>query len=579
MKKSIISVVAMILISMQLICRAAVIDSIDETDNGDGMTKTIVVSGQVLIDNSRPTGREVILRIYQKGTTDNKLIEYMGQTTADEDGNYSFKYVKDSESGEYRIEVSYAASSSEPEIKYHNYLSPALFEKFFSELGEIYERKDESEYDAPGKMHKLLINYSEQNVIHIEKMEEMLSEGADITPIMSYILNCEPCSDIDRLIRRFNEGYTLNKINSAGENTLDLILKDEFISSIININADIYKTYLGKDNKSVISKLVSLDYSSVEEFAQCFADEVLVDNLKGKLWQAMYPIIYANNSAIGIDFTEYEGMTEGRQNTAMMSFASNISHVTGTKSCKSVFDKAVDDAKKSGGSNTGSTGGTSGGGNTGGIKITGKDVSPSYVIDTTMRDDSAYENDNAKSYFSDLEGCEWAEEAISYLARGGYVNGDGNGSFRPGDNVTRAEFVKMVIEATRMTNAPKAEISFSDINDGAWYKSYIEKGVGSGIISGVSDTEFAPEDAITRADTAVISMRVLKYFGQEFTQKNIVYSDVTENYAFDSIYKASEAGIMNGVGDNKFEPLRSLTRAEAARVVYNINKCRGEFVE
>ena len=136
----------------------------------------------------------------------------------------------------------------------------------------------------------------------------------------------------------------------------------------------------------------------------------------------------------------------------------------------------------------------------------------------------------------------------------------------------------MVLEATRMKDAPTTDKTFTDVSISAWYNRYVMQGVGAGIINGVSNDKFAPDATIKRADAAVISIRILKYFGQEFTQKNIVYSDVREDYAFEAIYQAAEAGVMNGVGDNLFEPDRGLTRAEAAKIVYNINECKGDYV-
>lgn len=558
------------------VSNAAVVNKIDETDNEDSVSKTITVSGTVPIDQNRPSGREVIIRVYKKGSTNTDEIEYMAQTTADSDGNYSVSFKKASDSGDYKIEVNYAASSENPYQTVHNYLSPALFKEFFDKVNFVFENKNREDYDAPAELLGLLKDYTEQRVLNIEKLNEMLSEGADTSFAIKYMLSKDGFSDMDSLVGAFMEGYTLNKINESGENELKTFMEDGVFKEYISLDEALYKTYSGNICERVLKRVCERDYENISGFKNTFYDITLTEELSGKLWQSMKKILEDNNSVIGIDFSEYNKLSAEKQQAAMIGFAGKISSVTGTESCRSVFDASVAAAKAQPSGGNPSAGGGSGGGG-GGAKVSGKNVSPSYTIDLTNRD---YEKTNdEKTYFSDIKGYDWANEAINYLAKIGALSGDGSGSFRPGDFVTRAEFVKMVTDGTKMTDAGPADNKFTDVLAGSWYENYIRKAVGAGIINGVSETEFSPDENIVRADAAVIAMRVLKFFGQEFTVKNIAYKDVTENYAFDSIYQAAEAGIMRGTGDNMFEPKRNLTRAEAAVIVYNISKSKGDFVE
>lgn len=576
MKKMISAIIAVFIIPAQLTVNAAVINAPQETDNNDGLTTTLTISGQIPIDAKIPSGHEVMVRVYQRSTTNNLQIEHMEQTTANENGDYSIAYVKGSDSGDYRIEVNYAAAEagSVPEYITHNYLSPALFTEFFEALDDIYVKKDEVGYDGPAELYKKLVYYMGQNIISIPKMQEMIDNSENVTDVTAYMLNYSHEKSIDKLVKLFNEGYVISKINQADSGELEKVLTDSFVAPIIGLNAEIIETYQTLNKESVMDKMSALTFGQIGEINTRFTDIVLVEALSGKIWQTMLDILRENNSAIGIDFTAYDKLDKDKQEDAMKKFANNISSVKGAETAKSVFDTAVKNAHSAGNSG----GSPSGGGNYDRVNIGGKDITPNYTINVNPSNVVQNMNNKQDEYFTDLDGYEWAKESIESLASQGYVSGDGNGKFRPGDKVTRAEFLKMVLEATRMKDAPESDKTFSDVNSASWYYRYVMQGVGAGIINGVSDKEFAPNDVIKRADAAVISIRILKYFGQEFTQKNIVYSDVREDYAFEAVYQASEAGIMNGVGDNLFEPDRALTRAEAAKIVYNINKCKGDYV-
>lgn len=579
--KRIIGMVSLVLALCSLSAGAEAL-KIGETDNGDDKTKTITVSGQIPTDSKRPSGREVIVRVYEKGTEDTSMIEYMDQVTADEDGNYSFSYKKASESGDYRVEINYAASDSTPERTVHNYLSPALNKQFFDDLLEILAKKDDEGYDAPAALFEMLKSYSEQNVINIEKMNEMTAAQKDVTDIMKFMLKKDKYEDIDEIAATFNEGYVLKLIKEAKSEDMADILSDSFNLGVLKINEDILKSYKNGEKADVDAKLAAKEYESAKDFSQKFADAVVVSELSGKPWQQILTVLKANNSAIGIDFTEYDNLSEEKKDKALMNFVAKVPSVKTCTDCRDAFDKSVEEAKNwnppgkkdNGGSSTGGSSGGSSGGAVSTVKIPGKDTTSANEIDTTI-----YPETQKEVSFDDLENFDWTKEDISYLAEKGYIDGDGNGKFRPGDYITRAEFVKLLIEATRLNNAPASDKKFSDVSEGDWFKKYVDKAVGAGVVTGVGEDLFMPHKNIKRADAAVVAMRVLKYFGQEFTQKNIVYSDVTEDYAFDAIYSAAEAGIMSGVGDNKFQPQRFLTRAEAAKVIVNIIKCKGDFVE
>ena len=350
MKKNLTALITAMLLSVQLSAGAAVINGVSETDNGDDLTKTVVISGQVPVDDSRPSGKEVTVRIYQKGVTDDVMkLEHFEQTTAQAYGSYSITYKKMSDSGDYKIEVNYAAAEGEAEYITHNYLSPELFTQFFSELDVIYQNKDNAEFDAEQVFCDKLVEYSQQNVIRIEKLDEMLKNNEDTTAVFTYMLKYDHEESTDKLVKLFNEGYVLNKVNTASAQELWEALTDEFNAPFIGLNKEIVKTYGTLDADKILNVMASTPFEKIGDISKKFTDTVLVEALSGKIWQSMLEILRNNNTAIGIDFTEYEKLDEDEeQENAMTEFAGRISDVKGAESAKSIFDEAVKNAKGDG---------------------------------------------------------------------------------------------------------------------------------------------------------------------------------------------------------------------------------------
>ncbi|MDR1101906.1 MAG: S-layer homology domain-containing protein, partial [Clostridiales bacterium] len=92
----------------------------------------------------------------------------------------------------------------------------------------------------------------------------------------------------------------------------------------------------------------------------------------------------------------------------------------------------------------------------------------------------------------------WSNEAVQHAIDRGYFTGDENGNVAPDKDMTRAEFTTMV---TRMQGIQPFGVSpFSDVEDGAWYRPYIAAAYYKNIITGLSETTFAPNAIINRQE-------------------------------------------------------------------------------
>jgi len=173
-----------------------------------------------------------------------------------------------------------------------------------------------------------------------------------------------------------------------------------------------------------------------------------------------------------------------------------------------------------------------------------------------------------QSVFTDLENVLWASEHIEKLYNLNIISGNGDGSFLPNNNVTREEFVKMIVVAFGMYNE-MAETDFSDVSKDAWYYCYVASAVENGLVSGVGENLFGTGTKISRQDMAVIAYRAAQKAGKVFTAgEEIVFADgeTISEYAKDGVSTLSKSGIINGM-DGNFCPFENSTRAQAAVVI------------
>ena len=218
------------------------------------------------------------------------------------------------------------------------------------------------------------------------------------------------------------------------------------------------------------------------------------------------------------------------------------------------------DEKPSGGSGGGSTGGSTG-----------------FGFGSTVAPTPTGEPQETKTVFRDVESSHWAAEAITQLYEMGIVNGKNEGIFAPNDPVTRAEVAKLMCVSAKIEKAAAAEGIFSDVDANHWAIGYIEAAYMSGLLNGRGDGNFAPDDNTTREDMAVFCYRLLKimhpeYSGMAYTKEDLSFADADEiaDYAAEAVTAMTKLGIINGKGDDRFDPKAFCTRAEAAKIFYGV---------
>ncbi|MGF7184781.1 hypothetical protein GGQ84_000866 [Desulfitispora alkaliphila] len=161
---------------------------------------------------------------------------------------------------------------------------------------------------------------------------------------------------------------------------------------------------------------------------------------------------------------------------------------------------------------------------------------------------------------SDIEG-HWAKDEILQWTEQGKIEGYPDGTFRPNNSITRAEFIAIINRALNYEEVE--EISYSDVPAGAWYASEIAKAAAAGYIAGYSDGTMRPNKSISRQEVSTIITRIDNLAGNSTEADKFIDAGDIAGWSKESVGAVAKAGFMTGYKDGTFRPLNDITRAEA----------------
>lgn len=172
--------------------------------------------------------------------------------------------------------------------------------------------------------------------------------------------------------------------------------------------------------------------------------------------------------------------------------------------------------------------------------------------------------------FNDTGG-HWAESYINKAANLGIINGYTDGTFRPNDSVTRAEFAGMVNRT--LGNTGTKSMSFPDVSYYEWYYNDIAKAVSATYVSGYADGYFRPKSPISRQEAAVMLGRIVPTYGYEQSLGAYPDSASVASWAYEAMTKIVGRGYLGAYkNDNWLHPSDPLTRAQTAKILCEIKE-------
>ena len=171
--------------------------------------------------------------------------------------------------------------------------------------------------------------------------------------------------------------------------------------------------------------------------------------------------------------------------------------------------------------------------------------------------------------FTDVKSNDWYYQSVRYAYDNGLFSGVSSDSFAPGDSMDRSMLVTVLHSLDGKPAAGKG--GFTDVADDAWYANAVAWAAEHGIVSGVSDSAFAPNGAITREQLAVMLYRYAQYKGYDVSKTADLsgYADQgsISDWAAQAVQWACGSGLMTGRSATSLAPAGTLTRAEAATML------------
>lgn len=173
--------------------------------------------------------------------------------------------------------------------------------------------------------------------------------------------------------------------------------------------------------------------------------------------------------------------------------------------------------------------------------------------------------------FTDIT-SHWAKEDIEFVVRHGMFGGTSDTTFSPNTAMTRGMFVTVLGRLANTDVSSYNESSFNDVKSDAYYMGYIEWASKNNIVNGTGNGNFAPDQAITREQMAVIISNYAKTMDLKLTQthgeKTFEDSTKISIYAKDAVKQMQMVGVIRGKKGNIFDPHGTSTRAEVSAVLH-----------
>jgi uncharacterized repeat protein (TIGR02543 family) len=165
----------------------------------------------------------------------------------------------------------------------------------------------------------------------------------------------------------------------------------------------------------------------------------------------------------------------------------------------------------------------------------------------------------------------WAKDNMLFVVSRGLLSGTSATTFSPNTGMTRGMFVTALGRLAGVDPTDYQASMFTDVKEDAYYAPYVNWAAKTGVVSGTTDTAFAPDTNINREQMAVIMKNYATKLGYTIpkTLEAVTFADNAQisSWAKDAVKSMQQAGILAGKTNNCFDPAGTATRAEVATVL------------
>ncbi len=480
------------------------------------------------------------------GSADNlSYIVYRDSLMTDENGDYAISFGNDGKSGKYTAEIS-AEFLNKSDIEMIRFINPAENEAALKMLNEADSADAVSDTIADRRDELGFIFDFDLNKAGAELLYNEIKK-------LPFDVN-----DTDKAINTYNTSVILGKIKDA---SISDIMK--YGDILVESEDRMYQWYTDDNvteglKKELNTRVCKLEFDNISDFKEKLEEQFVLS-------MATVPNGSDNLEKILIEYADKIGINVSVLDDRLINNLIGESFKTYAELADKINELAAKRTNSKSDKNIGSGGG--GGG--------GSQHSVSIATDPAVENKSAKEiTPLDEDVYVDLENVIWAKNSIIELTNRGIVNGKSINEFCPNDIITREEFVKILAYAFLKDEEPEIT-EFSDVDNDSWYAESVGKAYGCKIVNGISSNLFGTGESITRQDMAVMVYRAATYAGVVFENENtneIIFGDSNEidEYSKQAIAILSANGIIYGTDGNRFEPKGVATRAQAAKIVYEL---------
>ena len=507
-------------------------------------------------------------------TTDVKdnpgFLDYFHVTTTDDEGNYSFNYKTEGASGYFLITV--ATEDGEQETIAYEYYSPEFAAEKIAELNDYINKEETDNITAFIKRYAKPLAV-DNDYLNDEQNAAYFEKIGELIAESGEVSDKVELREIVRVAtaRLYAENAELADVEKMLADFSEFELSGEVI-----FNKTFTSTLTSEAKKKIVKDFAKIDALTDEDFKEQVKEIILLGAVNYSAWGKIQAVIEENedefsNSAM----SDYKSLSSTKQSNVAKVLAKNVekSKYEDFSDIDADFDDAVTEEKNKKTTTTGGGGGGGGGSSSSYMPATGSAVGATTNTETVEKTEEKQPSDNTEKTFTDLVKTEWAREAVESLAEKGIVSGRSETEFAPDAQIKREEFLAIVVRAFGLMDE-SAECSFEDVPDNAWYYGAVASAYKAGITKGQSETMFGTGSLITRQDMCVLAMKAAECAGVTLPEGTLSFadSDAVSEYAVSYVAAMSQKGIVNGVGDNMFAPKNTATRASAAKIVYELLK-------
>lgn len=429
---------------------------------------------------------------------------------------------------------------------------------------ELYKSTTDEVNTALGRLNSdedvATVLQEEANVLQINS-EEFVALKSDL--LLEYIESKKTYSSLSTFLESWQEACFLVRLRQSTSAEEARKLAADILDEKTLMNKYAGKIYQGdtaEKQTAVFEKLFGKEFRSMGDFYEGLYGAVILREWSSKRnYLEKFSILKDNNDFLELNLNLCDQLgikaDELQQDLANLSLSEIEASEVKSKIAeeyRKLYEKYSEEPP---------SGYSGGGGNK-------KNVS----VDSSFVPESQYPE---ATYFKDLSGYEWAREAIDTLAANGILSGREENLFSPRESVTRAEVIQMLVKACNMREKTGETVDFEDVSIDFWGYPSIAAAKSRGIIQGNENGRFQPNEKVTRQDMTVMCYRALQTFDillQEKTQRTFSDYEKIAPYAQKAVSSFGNAGLMNGRDQNCFAPHETATRAEAAKLIYELWK-------